>query len=125
MAHTPIDTAVRNVTQDIAQATSPQDKLKVLLSAWGFLLPMASPILTVLYPNDFTVYDVRVCDVLGDFHWVANRTKYEDTWTGYMHYLAAVQTKTPLDLQGSSHMSYFVTHPASVSVHLTYQHTPV
>jgi hypothetical protein len=31
---------------------------------WGLRLPMASAILTILYPEDFTVSDVRVCQML-------------------------------------------------------------
>jgi hypothetical protein len=34
---------------------------------------MASAILTVLYPESCTVYDVRVCDVLGDFRYCIKR----------------------------------------------------
>ena len=37
-----------------------KEKLKILIQNWKFRLPMASSILTVLYPEDFTIYDYRV-----------------------------------------------------------------
>lgn len=48
----------------------------------GFRLPMASAIATVLYPNDFTVYDIRVCEMLGDFHGLTYIIKYDRLWDG-------------------------------------------
>jgi hypothetical protein len=39
---------------------SERERLSLLLGKWGFRLPTASAILTVLYPEQFTVYDVRV-----------------------------------------------------------------
>jgi hypothetical protein len=62
-----------------------------LLQAWGFSLPMASAILTVLWPEEFTVYDVRVCDELGDFHSLVHRTHAESVWQGYCAYVSAVR----------------------------------
>lgn len=96
--YTDLDSAVKALTAAIAHAPTPKEKLQVLLNEWGFLLPMASAILTVLYPDDFTVYDIRVCDILGDFHWVGNRSKFEDIWTGYTKYTAAVRANTPAEL---------------------------
>lgn len=57
----PLDVTVRQLTSDLVMANSSQDKLSLLLDKWKFRLPMASAILTVLYPDDFTIYDVRVC----------------------------------------------------------------
>jgi hypothetical protein len=36
----------------------------ILMRDWGLRLPMASAILTVLFPEEFTVYDQRVCGSL-------------------------------------------------------------
>lgn len=52
---------------------------------------MASAILTILYPEDFTIYDVRVCDVLGDFHNINNKASFENQWFSYTQFLAAVK----------------------------------
>ena len=93
-----VNAAVRALLGAIAVASSPKDKLRVLVEDWGFLLPMASAILTVLYADDFTVYDIRVCDLLGDFHWVANRSRFDDQWEGYSDYVASVKQAAPASL---------------------------
>ena len=51
---------IENLTRQIHDATDDQARLRLLLDDWQFALPMASAILTVLYPDRFTVYDVRV-----------------------------------------------------------------
>lgn len=94
-----LDAAVRALTGAISAATLPKDKLRVLIQDWGFLLPMASAILTVLYDDDFTVYDSRVCDVLGDFDWVGNRTNLDSLWEGYSKYVDAVKKAAPAELK--------------------------
>ena len=58
---------------------------------WGFLLPTASAILTVLYPDTFTVYDTRVCQVLGDFGRLINMTWSVELWREYQRFVAAVR----------------------------------
>lgn len=46
---------------------------------------MASAILTVLYPEEFTVYDIRACEQLGGGHEKAgNTSKFEQMWRGYL-----------------------------------------
>ena len=81
--------------QQISDADGPRSRLAVLIQGWGFLLPMASAILTVLYPHEFTVYDVRVCDVLGDFHDAQNKTKFGPLWDRYVGFIAAVRGAVP------------------------------
>ena len=51
---------------------------------------MASAILTVLWPDVFSVYDVRVCQQLEDFHALADATRFDEVWNGYQAYLAKV-----------------------------------
>src|SRR5262245_38348898 len=89
------DTAVRALLAQIATVPHPKDKLYVLFEIWGFELPTASAILTVLYPEEFSVYDYRVCYSLGDFHKLTNKSRYESVWDGYVSYLAAVKRRTP------------------------------
>lgn len=93
-----LDAAARALTGAIAGASPLKEKLRVMIQEWGFLLPMASAILTVLYPGDFTVYDSRVCDVLGDFDWVGNRTNFDNLWDGYSKYVEAVKHAAPIGL---------------------------
>ena len=47
--------------------------MRILIEDWAFRLPMASAILTVLYPDSFTVYDIRVCSELQNHHGVRNK----------------------------------------------------
>ena len=92
-----LDKGVHDFTSAIARAATAQEKLSVLLEH-GFLLPMATAILTVLYPNEFTMYDVRVCDALGDFHRLANLTKLSTIWAEYTRFVQSVKAATPAQL---------------------------
>ncbi|MGA8368186.1 MAG: hypothetical protein ACLQMT_01965 [Candidatus Acidiferrales bacterium] len=96
--YTNLDAAVHALTSQIAAAPSAKERLRVLVEGWKFRLPMASAILTVLYPEDFTVYDVRVCGMLGDFQAIQDRADFETLWYGYCGYLAAVVHKAPSSL---------------------------
>lgn len=55
-----LDVAVKNLTKEIYNAHGKEERLPILLRQRGFKLAMSSAVLTVLYPKDFTVYDVRV-----------------------------------------------------------------
>jgi hypothetical protein len=56
--------AVGEIAADLHAAASPEQRLGVLLTKWGFRLPTASAILSILYPDIFTIYDIRVCNAL-------------------------------------------------------------
>ena len=63
----PLDEAVCALTKRIYEAQTKKEKLQILIgdgkknnNQEGFRLAMASAILTVLYPEDFTIYDFRV-----------------------------------------------------------------
>lgn len=56
---------------------------------------MVSAILIVLYPEDFTVYDTRVCDMVNGFHNLANLTNFENIWHGYEEYKRRVEEVAP------------------------------
>lgn len=92
--YTDLETAVRTLTQAISDASDNKGRLAVLIDRWEFRLPMASAILSVLFPEDFTVYDVRVCDILGDFHDAQNRT-FEPLWERYALYVEQVRNAVP------------------------------
>lgn len=96
-----LDSAVTALGSDIATADSDSDRLRVLIERWGFRLPMASAILTILYPDAFTVYDVRVCNHFGDFHNAQNKTKFADLWARYLEFIEAVRASSsgPLSLR--------------------------
>lgn len=93
-----IEATVNTLLTEIAGAEDSMRRLTVLIDGWGFRLPMASAILTVLYPEEFTVYDIRVCDVLDDFHGLENRTKVATLWDRYDDYIKAVKKAVPKNL---------------------------
>jgi hypothetical protein len=93
-----LEEAVERLTEGIAARPEPEEKLRYLLGDWGFQLPMASAILTVLDPNEFTIYDVRVCDSLGAFHILANVSQFDRVWQGYGEFLRRVREMSPSDL---------------------------
>jgi hypothetical protein len=75
-----------------------KERLRILVEDWGFRLPMATAILTVLWPNDFTVYDVRVCDVLRGHHSLQNKTNFAKLWSGYLDFKKDVESNAPQTL---------------------------
>ena len=89
--YTDLDSAVGSLLSEVQQASDPKGRLAVLVEDWGFRLPMASAILTVLYPDEFTVYDVRVCNVLGDFDDAKSKTNFVTMWNRYSAYIDAVR----------------------------------
>ncbi|MBX2950997.1 MAG: hypothetical protein KF870_00725 [Leadbetterella sp.] len=93
-----IEQIVKDLTGKIFSATDDKAKLKVLFVDYGFLLPMSSAILSILYPDNFTVYDSRVCETLKDFKGLANISNFEKLWTGYKDYLESVKKYEPQNL---------------------------
>lgn len=90
-----LDDAVKTLTIGINQAPDHKERLRHLMMEWGFQLPMATAILTALYPDDFTVYDVRVCEELKDFHSLKNLVSFESIWTGFLAYKQQVELAAP------------------------------
>lgn len=91
---TTLDEGVKDLTSKIYQTKSNKNKMKYLLD-FGFRLPIASAILSILYTDSFSIYDYRVCDVLKEelgtdkYHKIHNWT-FENLWVGYREYLAEV-----------------------------------
>src|SRR5262249_35589719 len=46
---------VQKLTSALVEASSSKERMRILIKDWGFRLPMASAVLTVLYPEEFTV----------------------------------------------------------------------
>jgi hypothetical protein len=90
-----LNTIVERLTSNIAAAKDDKKRMQILIKDWKFRLPIASAILTVLYPNSFTVYDVRVCNELQNYHKVGDKTKFDDLWKGYQAYLEDVKSREP------------------------------
>lgn len=92
-----LEVSVKNLTQEISQAQTPKERLRVLRLK-GFRMPMASAILTVLYPEEFTIYDRRVREALGIPRVNFPARNFELVWTRYQNYKAQVETSTPSGL---------------------------
>jgi hypothetical protein len=92
---TDVHKVIKILTSELFVKNGSKERLKYLLSDCGFSLPMASAILTVLYPDDFTVYDYRVCNMLNGFHNLKNKTNFEKIWSGYLEYKSAVIKVVP------------------------------
>jgi hypothetical protein len=87
--------AVELIASGLKSAQQSKDRMKLLMKIWGFQLPMASAILTVLYPTEFTVYDVRICEMLGRFHDLAARGFTDNLWESYLEFKMAVEDAAP------------------------------
>ena len=87
-----LDSAVKALTKSISEANEPKNRLQVLINNWGFRLPMASAILTVLYPDEFTIYDVRVCEMLEKFADTQHKKPFDKLWDSYEEYIKSVKT---------------------------------
>jgi hypothetical protein len=92
-----LKSAVRELTAALYKASDGRERLRVLCD-WKFRLPMATAILTVLWPDEFTVYDIRVCSSLERFHELANQTKFDRVWAGYVTFVEAVREAAPAGL---------------------------
>jgi hypothetical protein len=92
-----LDSAARSLTGALHDAADHEERLLVLLGRQGFGLPMATAVLTVLYPDDFTVYDVRVCEQLGSFS-TLGRQRASGIWPEYLKYRRAVLDANPMSL---------------------------
>lgn len=89
-----LDEIVKQITNALFTADSPEKKMAILINEWKFRLPTASAILTVLYPNDFTVYDVRVCNHLKNkkLHSLGYRRWSKSLWSDYQAFIQAVKS---------------------------------
>ncbi|MDI4648075.1 hypothetical protein [Cohnella hashimotonis] len=93
-----LDEAVIALTSGINEVSDHKNRLRLLMMNWGFQLPMATAILTVLYPDDFTVYDIRVCNELNGFHNLKNMVSFESIWSGFLSYKQQVELVAPTDI---------------------------
>jgi hypothetical protein len=92
---TDLEAIVRTLTTSLYKAGEHKERMRLLIEDWKFSLPMASAILAVLYPDEFTVYDYKVCDILQDFHRLKNLTKFDKLWSAYGSFCARVKAETP------------------------------
>ncbi|NSY16155.1 hypothetical protein [Neorhizobium sp. AL 9.2.2] len=83
----------------LSEARDNESRLSVVMSKpFMFRLPTATSILMVLFPEEFTVYDVRVCDSIGGFHELTGRRFTERLFPDYQRFKAEVIAKAPFGL---------------------------
>jgi|SRR6266545_57183 hypothetical protein len=83
------------LTEALYEAPTSKERLRLLIKEWGFALPMASAILTVCWPGEFTIYDYRVRDLLGELPQLNNGGDFEKTWKLFEKYKAGVIKLAP------------------------------
>jgi hypothetical protein len=93
-----LDEVAALLTQGLAGLPGPKERLRYLWKDWGLRLPMASAILTVLYPDEFTIYDTRVCGTVGGFHSTGDSGDFDWLWDEYVEFRAAVEQAAPKGL---------------------------
>ena len=81
-----LDDIVKELTAALQKGANPKERMRILIEDWKLRLPMASAILTVLYPEEFTVYDARVCEILDEFRHLDARVNFESKWAGYQSF---------------------------------------
>ncbi len=92
-----LDESVIELTSKIYLAETEQQKLNVLIVDFGFRLPMASAILSLLYPEKFTIFDIRVCDTFPEYKGIEN-LKFEKLWIKYSQYILSVRNYGELNV---------------------------
>jgi hypothetical protein len=91
-----LPTAVEALTRAIHDAGSDKDRLRLLLNEWGFLLPMVIAILTVLYPDRFTVYDFRAREELRIPDFAGRKAEIDRYFNEYLLKVEAVSAASTL-----------------------------
>jgi hypothetical protein len=90
--------AVRQISSQLREASTDKDRLRVLMMNWEFPVPTATAILTILYPDRFTVYDYRVREVLDLDYDLSQRTYSDQLWVDYKRFLETVKASAPAHL---------------------------
>lgn len=93
-----LDAICRTLTACLYNAPNHKERLRLLMKDWSFALPMASAILSVCYPEEFTVYDYRVRERLEGFPKLNNLADFEKVWEGFNEYKAKVSESAPAEL---------------------------
>jgi len=86
-----IDDVITRVVLSLRQATNARERINILLNDFGFRFPIATAILSVFYPEDFTIYDVRVAGELGNLPDPGAVRDNNERWNRYSRYLDGVR----------------------------------
>lgn len=91
--------SVTELAKSLHGAQSCRRRLEILMMEWGFKLPTATAILTVLYPNYFTIYDSRVREFVTEFDHLKTLKFGDDLWNDYKAFVNAVRAMRPSQLR--------------------------
>ena len=90
-----LQSAVDALIEAITIVECDKERMRVLINEWGFRLPMASAILSVLFPEKFTIYDSRVCEELHDFSDAQEKKVFDALWKRYSDYIMKIREAVP------------------------------
>jgi hypothetical protein len=88
-----LEKCCKELTGKLFKATD-EERLKILIKDYKFRLPIASAILSIFYPENFCIYDVRVCGELAtnaNYAKLNYVTNFKKLWDGYKNYIEAVR----------------------------------
>ena len=89
-----LDAAVEKLVRELRTKESAKDRLRYLMEDWRIRLPMASAILAVLHPEEFTVYDKRVSEVVKASD-LQGMVWSDLLWNKYLEYKKKVEQQGP------------------------------
>jgi hypothetical protein len=89
-----LEAAAAQYTSDLFTAKTAEARLILSIRDWGLRLPTASAICSILWPDEFTVYDIRVCEQLSNFQKLGELPA-DRLWPSYEQYCRAVSSAVP------------------------------
>jgi hypothetical protein len=93
-----LENAVSQIAKGLWTYTDRKQRLRLLMDKWWFSLPTASAILTLLFPDEFTVYDYRVRMEVGLKSDLSQRVFSDAMWAEYEDYQSRVENVAPSHL---------------------------
>lgn len=90
-----LDAAVQNLTKELVTQDNPKERIRYLMVDWELNLPIASEILTILYPDDFILYNHRICETLNGFYHLDKIVDFDMLWAKYKDYKNVVHAAVP------------------------------
>jgi hypothetical protein len=78
--------SVPSLMREVAEAPTAQSRVESLLRVWGIGLPMASAVLAVCYPEEFTILDYRAWTTLQGASLEGLPKRYPIRATEYIQY---------------------------------------
>jgi hypothetical protein len=93
-----MENAVAALCADIRSAKDHKTRLEVLIRKWEFKLPTAVTILTVFYPEFFTMYDERTRRQTDTKNWSQRTSFTPDLWEHYCEFKDKIVALAPYGL---------------------------